>query len=252
MGDGPATTREAVKRPGVRDIIEGLLLFDEPILNSRYHAILYEDPIPERRDALARLPGLVIESHRLAHRTVDEWPGRAGTDVTRKFILQGQRAILESFLTLAENELRMIAFMARSAPTVATRAPFDEMAAIHREVCDVLRDVLENLSMGSEAEPPDELRSVQEETPHGDLRSQIETAIRARWRAQRGIRRVIVSHTAQRHLRDQGCFADGDPTILGVPVAIDLSWGTPAFAIEGFDIVPLEEIMTSAEYGADE
>ncbi|HVL49739.1 MAG TPA: hypothetical protein VM889_14375 [Candidatus Thermoplasmatota archaeon] len=235
-------TERGPKNPSIRDIVEGLLIFDEPMLNSRYHGILYHDPVPERRDALAALPGLVVRSHRLARRAAEDWARTRGNRaLDERFLREGERFILESFLDLAENQLRLIAFMARSAPTLETREPFDEMADLHREICDQLRETLRGLTTEAHAQKSS-ARSVQEEDKAGHLRGQVEQAIRSRWASGRGIRRVVLSDVGERHLRDQGCFAEDDTKILGVPVAIDMSWETPVFAIEGYDIVPLEEL----------
>lgn len=221
----------------IRDIVEGLLLFDEPMLNSRYHELLFRDPDPVRRTLLQRLPQQVIRSHHHARSAAHDWMAR-GQPLDRAFILQGERVILESFLTLAEAQLRLVAFMAKSSPTAKTRDSFDRMADIHRDICHDLRHVLKGISTET---PIAALRSVQEENAMGDLRGQLEEALRLR--ARRGvIRRIVLSHTAQRHLRDQGLFRDGETSIMGIPVAIDLGWEAPAFAIEGYDVVPLEEI----------
>lgn len=235
--------RHSLAGANVGDIIEGLLLFDEPMLNRHYHAILRRDQNPERRQLLATLPGMVLRSHQLSRDAAKVWQNVGRGTLDQSFIEKGEHVVLEAYLGLAENELRLIAFMARSAPTNDARAPFDEMAENHREIAEVLRKALRDLTSGTPPAPQHPLRSVQEENAEGDLRGQVEAAIRARRESGRGVRRVVLSHTAQRRLRDQGCFQGEDTTLLGAPVAIDLSWESPAFAIEGYDVVPLEEIL---------
>lgn len=243
----------ALNRPTpatIADIVEGLLLFDEPMLNSRYHSLLARDQNATQHHLLQKLPGFAIRSHQLAHAAVQDWM-RTAKPLDDVFIRKGNRVILESFLTLVENQLGLIAFMARSAPTHETRTAFDEMADIHRAMATELRAALNDMTSAfvPELHP---LRSVQEEGPIGDLRGQVERAIRARLECGSGIRRVILSHTAQRHLRDQGCFREGDTTLLGAPVVIDFSWESPAFAIQGYDVLPLEEVRGGVDFGQPE
>lgn len=224
----------------IQDIVEGLLLFDEPMLNSRFHELLVRDRAPWRQQLLEGLPSQVVRSHQHARLAAQEW---TYVSVDAAFIARAERVVLEAFLSLAESQLRLIAFLATSSPTAAPRRSFDEMAKIHRGICRDLRAVLQGLA--SEVEPSS-VRSVQEEDALGDLRGQLEEALRERVR-RGGVRRVVLSHVAQRHLRDQGLFREGETTVDGTPVAIDLSWEGPAFAIEGFDVVPLEEIYAEGD-----
>lgn len=242
MATGPIEMAREMPPVTVAEIVEGLLLFDEPILSSRFHSVLSRDPDPERLDILRSLPGRVTESQALAREAARLWMEAAGGLQEQRFLERGERFILESYLLLAESQLRLIDFMAGSAPTVKTRSPFDRMAHIHRAICEDLRTVLRDMT-SRESMTPGALRSVQEEGASGNLRGQVEAAIRARRKAGTGIRRVVLSHVAQRHLRDQGCFRNGEATILGAPVAIDLSWESSAFVVEGYDVVPLEEIL---------
>lgn len=224
----------------IRDVVDGLLLFDEPMLNSRFHALLVRDMAPWRQRLLAALPAQVVRSHHHARSAAEEW---TEVGVNARFIARAERVLLEAFLSLAESQLRLISFMASSAPTAAPRRSLDEMAKIHRNICRDLRAALQGLASEADFAP---VRSVQEENAIGYLRGQLEEALRERVR-RGGVRRIVLSHTAQRHLRDQGLFRDGETTVEGIPVAIDLSWEGPAFVIEGFDIVPLEEIYAEKD-----
>jgi hypothetical protein len=44
-------------------------------------------------------------------------------------------------------------------------------------------------------------------------------------------------------LRDQGLFLNGDARFHGIPITVDLGWDTPAFVLETYEQVPLEEII---------
>lgn len=223
--------------------MDALLLLDEPMLNSRYHGLLFRMQDEQTREKLAKLPSLVLETIRLGRRGAVEW-GRAGAaTMDEEFDRVAERFLLQSFLILAEEQLRLIAFMARSAPAQEARAYFDEMADVQRHVASTLRGVLGSTHQRLAARDGRGLRGVQEEENAGDLRGQVEGALRAFREAGLPPRVVILSPTGLRHLRDQGLRQDGESTILGVPASIDFGWGGPAFAVQSFDLVPVEEIM---------
>lgn len=228
----------------IQELVDALLLFDEPMLNSRFHGLLLRDRAPWRQRLLEGLPALVVRSHQHARLAAQGW---TGLRFDARFVARVERALLEAFLSLAESQLRAISFMANSAPAAAPRRSFDEMATIHRRICHDLRAVLQGLASEADfASVRSGVRSVQEEDVGGYLRGQLEEALRERVR-RGGVRRIVLSHTAQRHLRDQGLFRGGETTVEGTPVAIDLSWEGPAFAIEGFDVLPLEEIYAERD-----
>jgi hypothetical protein len=242
-GQGPGERRSDAT---IEEFVDALMLFDEPMLNSRYHGLLLRMSDGEVRDRLAELPGLVLESTRLARRGALEWT------LTRQalqddFKKTAERFLLQAFLALAEEQLRHIAFMARSAPTREARQHFDEMSDVHRRIAATLRGVLGANPHPSER-PPRGLRGAQEEEAAGDIRGQIESTIRSFEAIGRRPRTVILSPVGLRHLRDQGLFQDGDSTVLGVSASVDFAWDAPAFAVLTFDLVPLEEIL----HGGDE
>lgn len=229
--------------PTIAEMVEALYVYTEPLLNTRYHAMLLRRSIRGGRADLSRIPGLLIESARLSAEGAQAWAGtRQGAVKEGDFVDWAEHAILDAFLTLVEAQLSVISHLARQAPTAAVRGPFDKMAASHREIASTLREALKALEYPAPALAPGR-RSVQEEDPEGDFRGQLEAAVRHAREAGTGVRRVILSATALRHLRDQGLFQEGVSRFHGLPVAIDLGWDTAAFALETYDRVPLEEII---------
>ena len=230
------------------EMVDALLVFDEPVLNARYHGLMQRLSEGRMRDEMSRLPALIIKSGRVARRGSEKWMGQSSHVLDEDFLGWGERALLESFLSMTESQLRLIAYMVRSAPTQEVRKDFDEMAQIHREIAHTLRETLSQLVERSTSRRPAGRgsRGVQEEDASGDLRGQIEEAIRDATQAGHAVRLVMLSPTGLRHLRDQGCFKDGQATLGGAPVTVDLSWTTPAFALLSFDAIPLEEIFDEA------
>lgn len=235
----------------VADVVEALLLFDEPMLNSRYHGMLERYPEGRMREELLKVPGLILKAGRAGRAGSEKWMNTSTPIMSEQFLEWGERMLLDSFLGLVESQQRLISYMARAAPTRAVREDFDKMAGLHREIAHTLREAL--ALRAQHAAPPEGpsrgTRSVQEEDASGDLRGQVEGAIRASTKAGHAVRVVMLSHTALRHLRDQGCFQDGETRLLGTPVVVDFSWDAPAFALLSFDAVPMEEITEESRDG---
>lgn len=158
-----------------------------------------------------------------------------------------ERILLESFLICAEEQLRLVAFIARSAPTRESRDHFEAMAQTQRLIAQELRSAISGARPARSPGGIVGLRSVQEEAASGDLRGQLEAAIRASQASGVPLRTIILSHTGLRHLRDQGCFQAGETTISGIPVSIDLGWDEPAFVLQTFEVVPLDEILATGD-----
>ncbi|GEM_PF-3681684 len=227
------------------DTVDALLVLDEPLLSPRYHGILARRATAGMQQDLARLRGLVLQANRVARAGARKWARASAHVVVHDFLDWGERTLLDSFLSLAETEMRVLASAARAAPTREIRADFDQTVLLHREAARTLRDALAPLDPGRALAPPPRMpvRPVQEEAVPGDLRGQIEAAMRGSLAAGRPIRQVALSPTALRHLRDQGCFQDGETTLLQVPVVVDFGWDVSAFALQTRDCVPLEEIV---------
>lgn len=235
MSDDPLT---------VADVVDALLLFDEPILNSRYHGMIARHPEGRVRDDLLRVPALILKAGRAGRAGAEKWMRGTTPVLDEAFLAWGQRTLLDSFLAMVESQQRLVAYMGRAAPTREAREDFDTMATLHREVAHTLREAL---ALQAQAAAPHDARprgtrGAQEEDPSGDLRSQVEDAIRTSTRAGHAVRTVMLSATGLRHLRDQGCFKDGETTLGGAPVVVDFSWDAPAFALLSFDAIPLEDI----------
>lgn len=245
MQPGDAIDPMSHPSPTVSEMVEALCLFDEPMLNSRYHGLLVRRGLSGTGAELARLPSMALESARLAREGAIVWEKRAPPNAG-EFIQWAERAILVAFLELSESQLRIAAQMARSAPDAATRAPFDAMCATHRHITSVLRAAVKSHPVDPKDAHPYR-RNVQEEETEGDFRGQVERAARAAEDSGSGVRHIVLSPVGLRHLRDQGCFRDGSARIRGHPVSVDFGWDAPAFVIETFDRVNLEEIIARAE-----
>jgi hypothetical protein len=227
-------------------MVEALYVFTEPLLNSRFHGMLLRRNLSGRESDLGRIPGLVLDCSRMGRRGAEAWTARhTGIAKEAEFVAWAEHTILDGFLSLTEQQLRVISHVARLAPTAEIRTHFDKMAATHREIATTLRSALKTTSYPSTLPDPIPVgrRSVQEEDPVGDFRSQLESAVRNSQSTGRGVRRIILSHVGLRHLRDQGLFQNNDSQFDGLPVVIDLGWEAPAFVLETYDQVPLEEIF---------
>lgn len=232
--------------PTLPEMIEALYVFTEPLLNSRYHGMLLRRNLSGKESDLARIPGLVLESSRVGKKGAELWTARrTGLEKEGEFVAWAEHTLLDGFLHLTEDQLRIISHIARQAPTAGIREPFDSMASMHREIAGILRATLKAQPYPPSLPPAAAhgRRSVQEEEPEGDFRGQLESAVRNALVSGGRVRRILLSHVGLRHLRDQGLFRDGDATFHGIPVTIDLGWEAPAFVLETYDQVPLEEIL---------
>lgn len=246
LKQAPRRWQDMPEDPSVADMVEALCLFDEPMLNSRFHALLTRRSVEDSAADLRRLPALALECSRLARTGAAVWDRNARAIASSQpFFAWAERTVLDAFLQLSESQLRVAAHIARSAPDAASRKPFDDMVTLHRDISASLRRALKSLG----EHQPDELihrRNVQEEEREGDIRGQLEAALRAAEASQSGVRQITLSATGLRHLRDQGCFADGVAEVHGHAVSVDLGWDAPAFVIETYDRVGLDEILSDA------
>lgn len=233
--------------PTIPEMVEALYVFTEPLLNSRYHGMLLRRELSGRDSDLGKIPGLVLECARVGRQGAEAWHARHGTiQDEADFVEWAEHVLLDGFLTLTEDQIRVISHLARLAPTAAVREPFDRMVATHREIAATLRKTLRTQPYPPPL-PPKGRRSVQEEDPEGDFRGQLEDAVRNAQTGGQGVRRIILSHTGLRHLRDQGLFRDGDSLFNGIPVTVDLGWDASAFVLETYDQVPLDEILQDGD-----
>lgn len=239
--------------PTVLEMVDALLLFNEPILNHRFHEMLKREREGASQTELGELPSRIVTAEILAREGAVRWRDTSGSGrgFSERFIASGKLALIESYLDLAASQTRLLAFMGRNAPTEDSRRKFEAAVQETRDVSDILRRMAEKAADEShpwdEPDGGDTLRLVQEEEhPPGDLRGQVEEAIRDARAAGREPRRLLLSHTALRHLRDQGCFREGKATLLGVRVDVDLGWDAPAFALETYEVVPLEQMLGDA------
>lgn len=228
----------------IAEMMEALLVFDEGLLNSRYHGMLQRYPESGLRDALVRLPGLVLKAGRHTRSGAEKWMRGPAHALDHEFLEWGERTLLDSFLSLTESEMRLIAYAGRAAPTADVRADFEEAVQAHRIIAKTLREALALLAR----DLPDKalrggVRGVQEEEDGGNLFGQLEDAVRTSTKSGHAVRSITLSHTALRHLRDQGAFRNGESTFMGTPVVVDFGWDASGFALHTFDAVPLEEIM---------
>ncbi len=224
----------------VSEMVDALLLYDEPMLNHRFHDLISRSA-DATQGALERVPQLITQAERHIRRGSVLWERIPQGEAGASFLAQGERMLLEAFLGLIESQIRLVTFMAQQAPTREARAAFDSGLAYDRNVAEVLRAEIPKL--GAAPLPAEGLRSVQEEEPGGSLRSQVEAAIRESRGARRHPRVLFVSHVGLRHLRDEGCFPEAVTDVLGVPVVVDWGWEAPAFALQTFNSTPLEELI---------
>lgn len=242
---------EDVPSPSLAQVVDALILFDSPILDQRFQEAIAMHPDAKVRAALAALPERVAEGSRLTRRAGVEWERirGGGALMEDEFKRRAERFLLEALLESAEIQIQLKAFLASHAPTRDVRDLIDEAIAIHRELAQLLRDALARLGEPRhQGVPPTAHQSyVGHESERGDLRGQVEQAIRAMIGSGQKPKTLLLSANALRHLRDQGLFQDGRPTVLDVPVRVDFSWPGRTFALVSIDNAALDEIMGCPE-----
>ena len=226
-------------------MVDALILFDSPILDQRFQEAIAMHPDAKHRAALAALPQRVAEGARLTRRAGVEWERVSGGPLLEaEFRERAERFLLEALLESAELQIQLKTFLADHAPTREVRDHVDAALVIHRELVHALR-----AAIGALGDQPEGVRPERDqaylggEAEHGDLRGQVEQAIRAMVGSGQKPRALVLSANAVRHLRDQGLFQDGAPAVLDVPVRVDLSWPGSCFALLSFDNVALDEIL---------
>lgn len=235
----------AAPSPGILQIIDALILFDTPLLDQRFQEAIAMHPDAEVRKALEALPPRVAKGSRLTRRAGTEWERVAyGKGLDDAFRNRAERFLLEAFLDAAEQQIRLKSFMSGYAPTREVRELIEDAIDIHRELAEALRKAVSALEEGdpNERHPPD-AAYIGPDDQEGDLRLQVEAAVRSMAASRSKPKLLVVSSNAMRHLRDQGLFSDGATDVMGVPVQVDFSWGDRHFALLSFDSAALDEIV---------
>lgn len=228
------------------ELVDALILFDNLMLDHRFQQAVHDHPVESIRKRLADLPSTLAEGSRQTRRAGVKWEDVTGTQVDPDTARSSDYFLLNAVLQAAEEQVRLKVFLARRAPTREVRDLLDDALAKHRVLSETLRDALKALG----APVPERDASWAESAPvgvedaSGDLRGQIEREVRHLQHDGTTPKSVHLSPTAVRHLRDQGLFQNGDCTVEGVPVVVELAWTRSEFAISTFDSVPLEELVS--------
>lgn len=238
---------EAEPSPSLLQVFDALILSDGPILDQRFQEAIAMHPDPAVRKALKALPTRVSEGSRITRRAGVEWERLTGSSaLDDEFKRRAERFLLEALLDSAEAQIRLKAFMSRHAPNKETRDLIDSAIDIHRELTQALRHALDRI--GDVPDEPTRREGVPYVGPDdasGDLRGQVEDAIRHMSAKGQKPRMLVASSNAVRHLRDQGLFRDQQTTVLGVPVQVEFSWPGVRFALLSYDSASLDEITRS-------
>lgn len=235
----------------ILQIVDALILYDTPMLDQRFQEAVARHPDPQTRQVLSELPRVVARGSRLTRRAAIEWERvTRGGIVDEDFLRRSERFLLEAFLDSAESQIRLKTFMSRHAPTREVRDIIDDAILVHRDIATAIRGALDALGVsgGEDAVGPPKEKApyLGHEPDVGDLRSNIEAAILRMRADKKKPKMLVVSLTALRHLRDQGLFQDGQPTVMGVPVEVDMAWDAPKYSLRSFDSITLEEILKPA------
>lgn len=236
----------------ISDVIDAVVLYDQPILDHRFAELVSRHPDVHSRERLLGIPFIVTRGARITRAAAFEWERVAPPVLVDDVVLHAERLLLQAFLDSAEAQIRLKASVARHAPTREVRDLLESAIDLHRDVTRDLRHALRALqdppaagadAAGAGGTP----RCTQAEEDAGDLRGQVEGAIRRMRDGGKQPRLLTLSHVALRHLRDQGCFRDGETTLLGVPVTVDLAWDASEFALHSNEGVPLEEMVRATK-----
>lgn len=227
-------------------LADALILFDAPLLDSRFMEVISRHPDAETRAHLSALPPKVGEGSRHTRRAAMEWEAATGGGlIDDAFRDRATRVLLQGLLESAEAQIRLKVFMANHAPNRETREHLDRALAIHYELVSEFRSALDKLGPDP-GEQGRESAYLGTEGAEGELRTRVERAIHQMRNAGHEPRALVLSHTGLRHLRDQGALPPGASELLGVPVEVDLAWDAPKFALLSDSCVPLEEVMREA------
>lgn len=226
------------------ELIDALILFDNLLLDHRFQQAIRVHPSAEIRKRLEGLPEKLAEGARITRRGGVRWEQVAGPAVDEELERKAELFLLNAVLQAAEEQIRLKVFLSRHAPTQEVRAILDEALEVHRHLVATLRDALRELPLPHVSHDWKRQPPVAVEALEGDLRGQVESAIRALREDGASPKSVHLSPTAVRHLRDQGLFHDGSSTIDEVPVVVELAWRGSEYAVSTFESVPLEEIIS--------
>lgn len=233
------TTSEGLRSDAtVMEATEALLLYGDPLLGTPFQEWLCRQAGTRIGRRLHRLPEIAAGARRAARRGALEWACSAAGSHADEYVARCERRALQGFFILADRQACVGTWMARRAPTDPIRARFATASDLFAEVTRELRDALAAVDASHlvSAWQASAMGCAQEETRDGDLRWQVGRVVEALRAVGKRPERIVLSPTALRHLRDQGCVPGGDGALFGVPVAVDFGWPTSSFAVETGDL----------------
>lgn len=236
--------------PPMRDLLVPILLYKSHFLGDWFLAIARAEQDESLRSALLKLSADCLRESLGLLAAASEWDAMRPDPARLEGLARTlhTRAI-EEMVLMKELTAESVLLAAMQAPTPALREKLRALADLDREHADVLR-ALVGADTVAQAEsrraPEGPLGAHAGRLPGRTLGSSLAAAI-ARV-AQQGVavRRVVVSPTALRHLRDEGEVAP-DGTIQGFPAEVDFAWGDECFALMTTERVSLASILTRGD-----
>lgn len=230
----------------MRDVLVPLLYYKSHFLGDWFRAMVRQEQDPELRNALLKVTqdSLMETVETLAAATAWERtrPDAEQLDALARML---HRRVVEEMLAIKESNAESGLLLAMAAPTPELREKLRGLANIDRRHADALRGLLgasttERLGTvrgGANAAGVHAGRA-----PGRTLGATLAAAMKEFEARGTQVRRVVMSATALRHLRDEGEVAP-DGTVRGTPVDIDFAWAGEAFAIVTGERVSLAEIL---------
>ncbi|MEA3200560.1 MAG: hypothetical protein QOE90_1988 [Thermoplasmata archaeon] len=237
--------------PAMRDVLVPLLLYKSHFLGDWFLALARQEPDPAMRGALLQVSRDTLREALEMLGVAKTWEGTRPDPARFEALARElQRRAMEDMLALKEGNTEAVVMAAMQAPTPPLREALMKLADRDRMHADELRTLI-----GANTVAESMLRRGRDEGARGahegrapgrTLSATVHASLERLAATGATPRRLVVSHGALRHLRDEGVVMP-DATVYGLSVEVDFAWGDECFAISTSDRVSLAEIMAGGE-----
>lgn len=234
----------------MRRLVRALLLYKSMYTGPWFESLGVEED-PRTRSLYQSITRETWEQARATMDLLHRWDAMAPQEATESLTEQVLTRLLEDMLTLKKSSTEVFLSAGIGAPSEEMRREFLRLADMDRRHAEALRQAL-GVRLPKDTPEPETRRFAGVHTgpfAAGTLSDTVQRSLDQARAAGQEPRRLVMSDTVLRHLRDEGSVPPGQGDVFGLPVDIDLGWQQEAFAIISRSRISLAEIVTEMESG---